>query len=310
MLKLFNSNLRALLLAVLVTFLWSTSFIIIKWGLAEIPPITFAGLRYVLAFICLSPFVFRKKNISEFKKLNNKIISKLVLLGLLFYFFTQGAQFLGLYFLPAVTVSLLLNLTPVVVAFIAIYMISETPNYLQWIGITLFVAGVLIYFYPVVFSENEMLGLVVMIIGVIANALSAVLGRDINREGKLTPFTVTLVSMGVGSIMLLTTGILLQGLPVLNLKNILYLLWLAIINTAFAFTIWNLTLRSLTAMESSIINGTMLIQIAGLAYFLLGEEISLKEGIGLFIAGTGAVVVQLKFRKSNIGDSSFLNLSE
>ena len=55
-----SPNLKAVLLAVLVTFLWSTSFIIIKWGLIEIPPLTFAGLRYFIAFVFLFPFVFKK----------------------------------------------------------------------------------------------------------------------------------------------------------------------------------------------------------------------------------------------------------
>ncbi|MBK9098817.1 MAG: EamA family transporter [bacterium] len=77
----------------------------------------------------------------------------------------------------------------------------------------------------------------------------------------------------------------------------LYLLWLAIINTALAFTIWNFTLRTLSAMESSIINGTMLIQIAVLAWIFLGEAISLQEGIGMLIAAAGALLVQLKIRK-------------
>ena len=291
-----GSNFKAILLAILVTFLWSTSFVIIKWGLAEIPPLTFAGLRYFIAFLCLLPFAFSKQNILELKKLNGKMILKLFLLGILFYSFTQGAQFFGLYFLPAVTVSLLLNLTPIIVAVLAIFMISETPSFIQWAGILLFLAGIIIYFYPVMISENEMLGIIVMIIGVLANAMSAILGRDINRSKKITPYTVTLISMGVGSIILLFVGILTQGLPLLSMKNILYLIWLAVVNTALAFTIWNFTLRSLTAMESSIINGTMLIQIAILAYFFLGEEISFKEGIGLFVAGGGAILVQLKIK--------------
>ena len=71
-----SSNLKAVLLAILVTFLWSTSFIIIKWGLAEIPPLTFAGLRYFIAFLCLLPSAFSKKNISELRKLNSKIVLK------------------------------------------------------------------------------------------------------------------------------------------------------------------------------------------------------------------------------------------
>jgi len=52
------SRLKAIVLALLVTFLWSTSFILIKWGLAENPPLTYAGLRYTLAFLCLLPFAY------------------------------------------------------------------------------------------------------------------------------------------------------------------------------------------------------------------------------------------------------------
>jgi drug/metabolite transporter (DMT)-like permease len=137
-----------------------------------------------------------------------------------------------------------------------------------------------------------------MTIGVIANSISAILGRDINRSKNISPLVVTFVSMGIGAIILLSIGLILDGFPVISLKTWLFILWLAIINTAFAFTLWNLTLRSLTAMESSIINGTMLIQIAILAWVFLGESISLQEGIGMLIAVIGAVFVQIK-RKIN-----------
>ena len=100
--------------------------------------------------------------------------------------------------------------------------------------------------------------------------------------------------MGIGAILLLVMGISVQGLPPIGLTNLLYILWLALINTAFAFTLWNLSLRSLTAMESSIINGTMLIQIAILAWIFLGESISLKEIGGMLIAIAGALLVQIK----------------
>ena len=291
-----HSQLKAILLALLVTFLWSTSFVIIKIGLAEIPPLTFAGLRYSIAFICLLPLVFTKKNSETIKHLDKKDWIKLVLLGFLFYAFTQGAQFLGLSLLPAVTVSLWLNFTPLIVAVMAIFLLNENPTVLQWTGVILFIIGILTYFYPVELSDNQELGLIVMTIGVLANAASAVLGRNINRESKINPVVVTIISMGIGSIILLISGILIQGFPSISTQNIIYLLWLAIINTALAFTIWNFTLRTLSAMESSIINGTMLIQIAILAWIFLDEKISAKELTGMLIAALGAVLVQLKFK--------------
>ena len=295
--KVLSPHLSAILLALLVTFLWSTSFVIIKLGLKEIPPLTFAGLRYSIAFICLLPFLFTKKNIAVVQNLEKRDWSKLILLGISFYAFTQGTQFIGLSLLPAVTVSLWLNFTPLVVAVMAIFLIKEFPAQLQWVGVVLFIIGILTYFYPVILSENQSLGLIVMTIGVFANSSSAVLGRSVNRRGNINPLVVTVVSMGIGSAILLLTGITVQGFPSISFENVLYLLWLAIINTALAFTIWNYTLRTLTAMESSIINGTMLIQIAVLAWIFLGESITIKEISGMFIATIGAVLVQLKLKK-------------
>jgi drug/metabolite transporter (DMT)-like permease len=50
----------------------------------------------------------------------------------------------------------------------------------------------------------------------------------------------------------------------------------------------------LTAMESSIINNTMLIQISLLAWLFLGEKITWIGAIGLAIASLGTVLVNVK----------------
>jgi drug/metabolite transporter (DMT)-like permease len=281
-----------------VTFLWSTSFIIIKWGLVEIPPITFAGLRYILAFLCFIPFVIKKKYVLEIKQLKPVQWKKLILLGFIFYTFTQGAQFLGLSLLPSVTVSLMLNFTPILVAIMGIFLINEKPSILQWSGAILFIIGIITYFIPISLIGSQAIGLIIMFFGVLANAASAIIGRDINRNKNISPIVVTFISMGIGALILLIIGIAMSGIPVISLKTWLFLIWLAAINTAFAFTLWNLTLRSLTAMESSIINGTMLIQIAILAWYFLDENISVQEGIGMIVAAIGAILVQIKREKS------------
>jgi len=181
----------------------------------------------------------------------------------------------------------------------AIFFINEYPTFLQWFGVVLFIIGIFTYFFPVDLSRSQVTGLIVMTIGVLASSASAFLGRSINREVKINPVVVTIVSMGTGSIILLIAGIAIQGLPSISFQNILYLLWLAIINTTLTFTIWNFIIRIPSAMESSIINGTMLIQIAVLAWIFLEEAISLQEGIGMMVAACGAVLVQLKLKNAN-----------
>lgn len=291
------SNPASIFQALLVTLLWSSSFIIIKIGLEEIPPLVFAGLRYIVAFTFLLPLLFRKENIHQIKNLSSKDWRKLFLLGLVFYTFTQGAQFFGLYFLPSVTVSLILNFTPIITALMGMILINENLNRFQWMGSLLFIVGVLVYFLPVDLSEGSINGILIMIFGVLANSGAAVLGREINRSKKISPMVITGISMGIGSLFLLLPGILFQGFPKISSSNLLLLFWMASINTAFAFTLWNKTLRNLTAVESSVINGTMLIQIGVLAWIFLGESISIKEGAGMLIAAAGAAFVQMRYRK-------------
>ena len=91
---------------------------------------------------------------------------------------------------------------------------------------------------------------------------------------------------------LLVVGLTTQGLPSLDFGSWGIILWLAIVNTAFAFTLWNHTQRRLTAVESSIINNTMTIQIAILAWLFLGETLNAKGLAGLTLAVAGALLVQ------------------
>jgi drug/metabolite transporter (DMT)-like permease len=71
---------------------------------------------------------------------------------------------------------------------------------------------------------------------------------------------------------------------------------LAVVNTAFAFTLWNHTLRTLSAVESSVINSLMMPQIAILAFVFLEETLSAKEIWGLILVGIGVLIVQVKPR--------------
>lgn len=284
----------AVLQALLVTLLWSTSWILIKIGLVDIPALTFAGMRYVAAFICLVPFLMRQVQRRALTDLSRRQWGLLLLLGILFYTIVQGAQFLGLSYLPAATVSLILNFTTLVVALMGMVWLGEQVGWKGWAGVLLSFAGAVVYFYPVNLPGSQYLGIIVVTVGMLTNAVSSILGRYINHRENIPPLVVTSVSMGFGGIFLLAVGIFSQGLPILTPLNWLIILWLAVVNTAFAFTLWNHTLRILPAMESSIINSTMLVQIALLAWLVLGENLTGREWMGLLLVGTGVLIVQLR----------------
>jgi drug/metabolite transporter (DMT)-like permease len=287
---------RAVLLALLVTVLWSTSWVLIRIGLQDIPPLSFAGLRYTLAFLSLLPFAVRSRQLGSVRRLAAGAWLRLVLLGVLFYAVTQGAQFLSLFYLQASTASLVLGFTTVVVAFLSGLWLRERPAPVQWVGVILCLVGALVYLYPISLPRAEAIGLLVAVVGMLANALSSLLGRQINRDVELTPVAVTVISMGVGGLLLLAVGVAVQGLPRLSLANWGIVVWLAVVNSALAYTLWNHALRTLSAAESSVINNTMLFQIAVLAWLFLGERLTLAEVVGILLAVIGTLVVQLARR--------------
>jgi drug/metabolite transporter (DMT)-like permease len=272
--------------------------VLIKRGLGDIPPLQFVGLRYAIAFLCLVPLVLTPARLAALRGLTRRDVGLLLALGLVQYALTQAAQFLSLAYLPATTASLLLAFTPLLVALMSGILLGEPIRARQWVGIAIFLAGIAAYFSRYSLSAAAQIGIAIGLCGVVANAGQALLGRYVNRSAHLPPTVVTTVSMGIGAAILLATALAAEGVPVLARDSWLTIAWLAVVNTAFAFTLWNHTQRTLGATDSSLINNTMLIQIAILAWLFLGERPTALQLTGLAVAAVGILIVQLPRRRA------------
>lgn len=285
--------------ALLVTFLWSTSWILIKIGLddLDLAPISFAGLRYALAAAILLPFGVRAMRAAHASEpIGRGLLARTAVYGLLFVAVAQGAQFAALSVLPATAVSLVLSSIPAVVALMALGSGQERATAWQAAGIGLLSLGAILYFGPFDPVDGAAPGFLAAAICVLAAAASSHLGRRLARDATRHlggPIGLTASSMAVGGLALLVTGVALEGWPRLDGIGWLIVGWLAVVNTAFAFTVWNHTLRTLTAVESSVVNNTMTVQIAILAIVFLGELLAPIQLVGLLLAAGGATVVQL-----------------
>ena len=294
-------HVKAVLQALLVTFLWSTSWVLVKIGLddLDLQPISFAGMRYALAAAILLPFgirAIRAARRAGGASLPRGITAGVVLYGLLFVAVAQGAQFAALGVLPATAVSLVLSSIPAVVALMALVGRSERATMTQAGGIGLLTLGAALYFGPFEVRSGDAAGFIAAAVCVIAAALSSHLGRELARDtiGLVGgPIGLTSASMAVGAAALLGVGLALEGWPTIDGAGWLIIGWLAVVNTAFAFTLWNHTLRTLTAVESSVVNNTMTVQIAALAVVILQERVEALQLIGLLMAAAGAAVVQI-----------------
>lgn len=290
-----KSHLTAVFQALLVTFLWSTSWIIIKWFVNDIPPLTFAGIRYFLAFLILLPGLFKyRKDVAKLEKAD---FIKLLGLGLIYYTIAQGAQFFTLKYLDTVTFSLILNFTSPIVALAGFFFLKEHVSRWQLVGLGLFILGSYLYFQQGLASSVQGLGFLLALITLLANAASSVMSRMINKDSRIHPLIVTSVSMGFGSVVLLSVGITSQGIPAIRLEGWLAIFWLAVFNTAAAFVLWNKSLQTLTALQSSLINSTMMIQIALLSTIFLSRALTVTEIIGLALSFVATVIVNTSIKQ-------------
>jgi drug/metabolite transporter (DMT)-like permease len=69
--------------------------------------------------------------------------------------------------------------------------------------------------------------------------------------------------------------------------------WLSLVNTALAFTLWNRALRTLTALEGGILANAQIVEVALMAWIVLGERLAGQKIIASLIILAGVVVVQL-----------------
>lgn len=289
-----RTRIIAVVQALFVTVLWSSSFIVIKFGLEEIPPLTFAGLRYSIAsLILLGLIASQSKMRAAMKGRSRRWWGMLTLYGIIYIAATQGTQFLGLNYLPAITFSLILNMTPIIVLLLAVPWLGERPSVAETGLILLGLCGVLLYFYPLDFVDVSILGLIVGVISLLANSFSSIIGRAINRARDTPALVVTGIMMSIGSIFLMLFGLIIEPLAPLSLTSWIYILWLAVANTALAFTLWNRAMRVLRAIDIALINSTMMPQIVVLSIIFLSEYPSYLDWIGLILLGLSVTAVQV-----------------
>lgn len=293
----------ALIQALIVVVIWSASWVLIKIGLEDVRPLTFAGLRYIVASGILCVIAARSAHTRvAIRAFSRTDWAFMVVFGVIWYAVTQGAQFAALEKLPSVTLSLLITFTPVVVLLIAIVTLGERPSWIQAVGVGVFLLGAVLYF-GLELPAAQLDGLLIGVLCMVSNAISGVMGRYANKDGRIPVLALTTVSMTIGSVVLLAVGLLsetqlaLQDRSELTAQAWLIILWLGSVHTALTYILWNLSLQHLTALESSVINNLMLAFIAVLAWIYLGERLNEREVVGLVIATVGIMVVQIRWRK-------------
>lgn len=224
-------------LAILACMLWATPFAFGKITLEYLPPLTVAGIRFVLAGLIQIPLCKR----SPFRLL--KEAPRTVLLVALFQTaLLYAAFFISLTLVRGAQAAIIVGTGPLISAIAAHLTMHDdklTRRTLQ--SILLGITGIIIIslatkpWEPV--GLKELAGIEILLAGSIVSAAGNIVVAK--QRGTLPALQLNSIQMLVGGSLLLLCALPTEGIPSLNLPARFYgsMLWLAIVSAA-GFSIW------------------------------------------------------------------------
>lgn len=245
------------LIALLVAFIWGTNFVFIEIGLRELPPLLFAGLRFLLAAFPLVFFLPRPQ--INWKPLAGYgILIGVGQFGLLFWAMQEDIT-------PGLA-SLVIQLQVFFTILLAAMLFNERIRFSQWLALAISFAGlILIGLYTD--GQTSYFGLILVLLG----ALSWAGGNLIAKQNKdINIFAFIAWSSLFAIPPLLLASLYFEGWDRISasISNAGYvswnvLLWQSVGNTLICYGLWNMLLSRYTA--ATVTPWALLVPVFGMA---------------------------------------------
>ena len=286
---------KARLVWLILCGIWGSTWLFIKLGLADLPPITFAGIRFVIACAILFPLVWLR-HLSLPKTRGEWIL--LVGTGVLSFSLHYGLVFWAEQYITSGLAALLQAMLPAFGLILAhIHVPAERMTWVKIGGVVLGVCGV-----GVVFSNQlaisgrlALAGCVGMVLSAFFAAYSNVLVKT--RGKNLNPAVIAAFQMFFGLIPLLLYGLTLEGNP-LSFRwttiAVLSLLYLAVVGSVVAFLLYYWLMQNMDVTKTMLISLVTPVVAVILGMIVLDEQLSWRTLVGgaMIIAGIGFIVVR------------------
>lgn len=285
-----TQRLTAILEALATTLIWASSYVLVKPLVDDIGPLTIAGLRYFLGFLLLLPFIGRGRGL---RGMTRRTWFDLALVGLSVYTLGNGAMYVGLKYLTPTTVTFLVGIVPLFILFLGVPVLNEVPTKIQAAGVAVTLAGNAAYFSDGL-EAGEGIGLLWAGLGILGFTAFGLLGRRVAKTGAAGTLALTAIPLGIGGGATLALGLPLEGVPVLTPQAVGILLFLAAVNTALGYLLYNHALKTITALEMNVLLNLSPLGTAALAYWMLGDRATPAELFGIALMILGVTMVQVR----------------
>ena len=275
-------------LALLVVLAWGINFVVIKWGLDELPPMLLGALRFALvAFPCVL-----------FVRPPKLPLKWLLAYGVTISFGQFALLFSAMYVgMPAGLASLVLQAQALFTLIFALFFLGERLHLQQVIALLIAAAGLILLGYQSPSSAMTVMGFALTIAAAASWGLGNIVNRKIGLLGSVNLLSLVVWSALIPPLPFLMLSYWLEGPEVIlsSLSNIGYqtilaVLYLAAIATIFGYSSWAYLLKHYPASQVAPL--TLMVPVVGLlsAWLLLGETLSLLQTLGIALVMAGLLV--------------------
>ena len=286
---------KARLVWLILCGIWGSTWLFIKLGLADLPPITFAGVRFVISCAILFPLIWLR-HLPLPKTRGDWIL--LAGTGVLSFSLNYGLVFWAEQYITSGLAALLQAMLPAFGLILAhIHVPTERMTWVKIAGVLLGVCGVGVVFSNqlAISGRQALAGCVAMVLSAFFAAYSNVLVKT--RGKNLNPAVLAAYQMFFGLIPLLLYGITLEGNPFRfrwTGMAILCLLYLAVIGSVVAFLLYYWLIQHMDVTKTMLISLVTPVVAVILGMLVLDEQLSWRTLVGgaMIIAGIGFIVVR------------------
>nr|WP_294864533.1 EamA family transporter [uncultured Pseudogulbenkiania sp.] len=274
--------------ALAIVLVWGVNFVVIKWGVADVPPLLLGALRFTLA--ALPAVLLVRRPAVPWR-------------WLAAYALTVGVGQFGLLFsaiklgMPAGLASVVLQAQAFFTLLLASLVLGERWKAAQLVGLLCALAGLALI--GVGKGGNmTLIGFTLTVAAALSWAASNVVVRLIGRAGyRVEPLGLVVWSSLVPPVPFLLLSFWLEGgeriaaaLGHFSLSSLLAVAYLAFVATLFGYGLWSRLLARHAA--NKVAPFSLLVPVVGLiaASLLLGEHLSAGQAVGSLLLLGGLVI--------------------
>jgi len=274
---------RAYALFALVCLLFSTTWLAIRIGLADLPPLGAAGLRFLVAFPILLA-IARWKSLSPPQTRQDWILA--IQLGLTMFAIPFALIYYAEQTVPSGLAAVLFASHAIFVALLAHFVLHDEPlTAARLVGIGACLVGLVLVFHDRMSGERSWLGEAALVLTAAIQSTTSIAIR--RAKGRLPAVVLSCIGSGIGAVVLLGASFA-SGEPLLarmTPAGAATILYLAVFGSVIAFTV---TIRLIEVLGANRMAMTVYITpVAALlwGWLILGERL----GQGLWL-GAACIV--------------------